>query len=779
MGVGSASVVDYANTYPGTASHVNATGSVGDFEVVVDGSGATTLSLNFQTATSLDPRITFSRTSNATVVGPDGLIQYAPHNLLTYSEQFDNAAWVKTTTTVVANSIISPDGTTTADTITATGADSSIRESVSGISAGVTYTFSVYLKSDVPTSLSIYVVDSGGGSGNTSQTVNVTNQWQRFNVIRTTSALTTSVSCQIGGATSFSTGESVYAWGAQLNEGALQPYYTTTVKNLLGYSQNFENVAWTKINSIIASSTVIGPFGFDGGQKLVENTAAGTHSTLEGYSFATTTYTYSVYVKAGERTKVRFVAATGSGGVLVDVNLITGSVSASSSFGTGFAVVGATVTSIGTGWYRAGLIFSSTAGSGSVQAILLDASGSNSYTGDGTSGIYIFGAQLSDSASLDPYSYNPVAAPTSTAYYGPRFDYDPATLAPKGLLLEEQRTNLLTYSSEFDNAVWSKISVTASPNITIAPDGTSTADALIATTINAEHVIDELFSVIAGTTYTMSGYVKAAGLTSIGLRFTIASLWPLGGSPQVSFNLVTKTMTVISGQPSAYTITEVNNGWFRIAMSVTCAVSGIASARFQLMSGLSNVFLGDGSSGNYIWGTQLEAGAFPTSHIPTTSATVTRAADNASMVGSNFSSWYNQSEGTFVVSAIGSTTSGIIFSVNDGTNAERIQLGLGSGSGGNINLTVTDNNILQAQPLIGSITASNLNKSAGAYTLNDFAISANGVTPATDTLGTIPTPTQATIGMSGLGAVLLNGHIQSIKYYPTRLPNGTLQGLTA
>ena len=102
MGVGSARVVDYANTYPGTASHVNATGTVGDVEVIVSGD-RTSLNLNFQTATSLDPRITFSRTSNATLVGSNGLIQYAPHNLLTYSEQFDNAAWVKTNATIAAN----------------------------------------------------------------------------------------------------------------------------------------------------------------------------------------------------------------------------------------------------------------------------------------------------------------------------------------------------------------------------------------------------------------------------------------------------------------------------------------------------------------------------------------------------------------------------------------------------------------------------------------------------------------------------------------------------
>jgi hypothetical protein len=741
---------------------------------------------------NLDSRIRFSRGSNATVVGSNGLIQYAPHNLLLQSEfasgwNFSNASF--------SGTITAPDGTNTGRILNDSSATSAgyIYQGAS-VTSGVSYAWSVYAKAqDRPDinftsftqagSLTFSLV--GDGSYGTPTGIitgasiqKVADGWYRCTAIFTATA---TGSNNIGYSTNQSayTGNAFAVWGAQLNIGSLQPYNSTSVKNLLGYSQNFENAAWTKSNSSIAASTVIGPFGFDGGEKLVENTTAGAHSTLEGYSFATTTYTYSVYAKAGERTKVRFVAATGFGGVLVDVDLITGSVSTSSAFGTGFAVVGATVTSIGTGWYRAGLTFSSTAGSGSVQAILLDASGSNSYTGDGTSGIYIFGAQLSDSASLDPYSYNPVAAPTSTAYYGPRFDYDPVTLAPKGLLIEEQRTNLLTYSSELENTAWIKLNTTVSANTTTAPDGTSAADTLIATTINAEHVIDESFSVIAGTTYTMSGYVKAAGLTSIGLRFTNASLWPLDGSPQVSFNLVTKTMTVISGQPSAYTITEVNNGWFRIAVSATCAVSGIAGARFQLVSGLSNVFLGDGSSGSYIWGAQLEAGAFPTSYIPTTSATVTRAADNASMVGSNFSSWYNQNEGTFNVNGDVVSNSGnrLYFDVGAngafGTTAYTVQtstyVGLLPGAAP-VNMTSTVN------------TTTLTNKIATAMQNNNSIVAVNASLGVVDAVCTMPaSATTLTIGCSQFGGTFgnyLNGHIQSIKYYPTRLPNADLQRLT-
>ena len=81
--------------------------------------------------TTLDPKITFGRTSNATLTNSAGLVAYAPHNLLTYSEQFDNAAWSKTNTTITANSTAAPDGTLTADTLTSGAANGYLYQSFS------------------------------------------------------------------------------------------------------------------------------------------------------------------------------------------------------------------------------------------------------------------------------------------------------------------------------------------------------------------------------------------------------------------------------------------------------------------------------------------------------------------------------------------------------------------------------------------------------------------------------------------------------------------------
>ena len=95
MGIGSSGVVNCANTYLGTANYTVADGYVADRTPIVGGNGPAQLNLNFARNEVLDPRITFSRTSNATRVNAQGLIEYAPHNLLTYSENFDNAVWTK------------------------------------------------------------------------------------------------------------------------------------------------------------------------------------------------------------------------------------------------------------------------------------------------------------------------------------------------------------------------------------------------------------------------------------------------------------------------------------------------------------------------------------------------------------------------------------------------------------------------------------------------------------------------------------------------------------
>jgi uncharacterized protein YxeA len=700
------------------------------------------------------------------------LIQYAPHNLLTYSEQFDNTAWTKGNATVSANVTTAPDGTTTADKLvenTAAGSHSTLE----GYSfATTTYTYSVYAKAGERTKVRFVAATGSGGvlvdvnliTGSVSASsafgtgfavvgatvTSIGTGWYRAGLIFSSTAGSGSVQAILldaSGNNSY-TGDGVsgiYIWGAQLNEGALQPYYSTTVKNLLGYSQNFENAAWTKSNSSIAASTVIGPFGFDGGEKLVENTVNILHYVAQTQSTsANSVLTLSVYAKAGERTQVD-VRVGGVGWAtspVCVVNLITGAIVSGS---------GATVVPVGDGWFRISL---TAIADGTTQArgivVAPAVAGNSTYTGDGTSGIYIFGAQLSDSASLDPYSYNPVAAPTSTAYYGPRFDYDPVTLAPKGLLIEEQRTNLLTYSSEFDNAAWLKLaSTTVTANTVTSPDGAVNADTIALA--GAAQGIYQTATVTASTVYTASVYVKLGTMSVSEYKIAI-------------YNATAGAFIATDITPTAVVS---SSGWTRIDYTFTTPV-GCLSVRFYPIRNSASV-----NGTVYLYGAQLEAGAFSTSYIPTTSATVTRAADNANMVGSNFSSWYNQSGGTIFANwdTVG-TDVGAAFSINDTTNNNAIQIYYNSNYA---QYQVLTSSINQVQLLIVSPIVI---KSAATYTLNNFAVSFNGASPLTDTAGTIPNVTQLRLGSIASGGAYLNGHIQSIKYYPTRLPNADLQRLT-
>jgi hypothetical protein len=180
-----------------------------------------------------------------------------------------------------------------------------------------------------------------------------------------------------------------------------------------------------------------------------------------------------------------------------------------------------------------------------------------------------------------------------------------------------------------------------------------------------------------------------------------------------------------------------------------------------------------------IWGAQVEAGAFATSYNPTSAATATRSADIATMIGSNFSNWYNQSEGTIIASwsttdVVNPTILGV-FGVSDGTTSERIQIRRIAGSN-DAGFIVVDGGATQYTNTIAA--SSGINMSALAYRTNDFIGANNGTLGDADTSGTLPTPTQAEIGF-GQGLTYLNGHVRNIIYYPTRsFTDAQLQALT-
>jgi hypothetical protein len=360
-----------------------------------------------------------------------------------------------------------------------------------------------------------------------------------------------------------------------------------------------------------------------------------------------------------------------------------------------------------------------------------------------------------------------------------RFDYNPTTLAPLGLLIEEQRTNLATYSDQFDNAAWVKTRSSITPNTIVSPDGTLNGDKLIEDTSTNTHFTLQS-TTNANATYTLSVYVKAAERTFafVGMSDGVTAL--VGAY----INLTTGALTTVAGGSwtgVTATSTSVGNGWWRVTLTATRGAGTTTLVQVYTSTGVGTLsYTGDGTSGIYVWGAQLEAAAFATSYIPTVASQVTRSADNAVMTGTNFSSWYNASEGTFIASsvltrqaALASTT---IFSANDGTAANYISCFYrGSGATGAVIVTSSVGQLDQTP--LGVTTANTVVNIGVAYKLNNSVSCANGTVQTTDTSVTLPTVTQLQFGIYAAG-VYLNGIIKQITYYPNRLSNAQLQEIT-
>ena len=530
--------------------------------------------------------------------------------------------------------------------------------------------------------------------------------------------------------------------------------------NLLTYSAQFENAAWTKSASSVSSNVVAAPDGTVTADKVIEAASSLDHAVYQTPTVSAVTYTLSVYAKAAERTQVLldFSGGTNFGAF----NLTAGTVV--STAGTGLT---ASIQNVGNGWYRCSITQPQSAGT-LYPSVGPAVAGARVYAGDGTSGVYIWGAQFSQGSIAGDYTPT-----TSAAVYGPRFDYDPQTYAAKGLLIEEQRTNLVTYSEQFDNANWVKYNATITANAAISPDGTTTADLLAENTATDVHVMYQSVGVTSGTAYAWSGHLKAAGRNIVKLTCQATAV-----IYAVEFNLSTGTSTNISGSGTA-TITAMGNGWYRITASATASGSGTGFWQLDLGSAPNTYsYTGNGSSGVYVWGAQLEAGAFATSYIPTIASSVTRSADVASV--NTLSPWFNATEGTLFVEAsnvkgvyphlagLETDANNAIWSYAQEASSTTRYGNLDAVSGGTLSVSINT-----AAAAVTTI------KQAAAYKANDFAVCVNAGTIVSDTSATVPSVTKLQIGTRTATQYWLNGYIRRLAYYPRRLTNAELQALTA
>ncbi|ETD85772.1 hypothetical protein U703_02415 [Rhodobacter capsulatus YW1] len=210
-----------------------------------------------------------------------------------------------------------------------------------------------------------------------------------------------------------------------------------------------------------------------------------------------------------------------------------------------------------------------------------------------------------------------------------RYDY---SAGRRALLIEAAATNLLPNSAQFDAASWGKTRASVLANAALAPDGTMTADKLVEDTSNNSHFVARTGTQIAvGTSVTASIFVKAAERR----WFALVTADSANAFRTTYFDLQTGTLGVVSQGAAGHVaqIAAAGNGWYRCSVTQTQAA---ASGNFNVYPSVVSAngatsYLGDGASGLYLWGAQLEVGAAVSSVIPTEAAAVTRAADLASV----------------------------------------------------------------------------------------------------------------------------------------------------
>jgi hypothetical protein len=559
-------------------------------------------------------------------------------------------------------------------------------------------------------------------------------------------------------------------------------------ENLLVRSQEFDTASWTKGFVTVTADTTTAPDGTSTADTVTEDTSTQSHQLIQtGLIFTNAPTTVSLFVKANGSNTVRILFRTGTAGTVsgsfeFDLSVPSASVTTGSS-------ASASITDAGNGWYR--VVATSSDNAASTAVIIRITRLGNSYLGDGTSGLFLWGAQLEQRSAVTAYTptttqlitnYIPVLQ--SAANNVARFDHDPVSGESLGLLVEEQRTNLLLRSEEFDNAAWTKTRASITVNTIVAPDGTLTGDTLVDNTETGSHTVRNATSITitSGTTLTASVYAKLAegAFISVGIGD--------GGGVNISrttFNLSNGSIGISSTAAANVSapipvITPVGNGWYRCA--VTATVTGVTTAQQWVFKGANsngNVsYTGDGYSGIYIWGASLEQGSFSTSYIKTEASQVTRSADAASMTGSNFSSWYRQDEGTLlaIASANLSGNRRIAF-ITDGTASNRIGLLFNSSSRGQF--LVFSSGVIQANPEIVGATITSPSLIAGAYKVNDFGVSINGSSVVTDTSGILPVNANVLEIGNQTNGDYLNGHIRKLSFYPQRLSNANLVALTS
>jgi len=524
--------------------------------------------------------------------------------------------------------------------------------------------------------------------------------------------------------------------------------------NLILQSEAF-NTTWAPASVSVTPNTTANPLN----GALTADTITLTGATAPKYITQTIIYggstTTSVYLKAGTHQFVQICLGTDPT-PFANFDLVNGTASATGST--------ASIVSAGGGFFRCSMAATSIIGT-DIIILAVDSLAATRFLSTASTGTFIaFGAQVETGDIATAYIATTTAAVSVGPVSGlPRLDYLGST-CPR-LLLEPQRTNLVFFSEQLNNAGWA-VDAVVTANTAVSPDGYTNADSVMESATTAFHILGDAVTTINGTTYSYSFFAKPNGRNFARILFGNDSFID---SQSAYFNLLTGAVSTSASVTAS--MVSYGNGWYRCTAICTSDASASSPIYFGPARNMTDgyaTYAGNASLGIYAFGAQQEAGSYASSYIPTLGASVTRVADEA--IKTSISSLIGQTEGTlfaeFDFVAGENSNYGIIYQAAFSTYIYINQQTTGSISGqvqgvGNFSFT-------QAKP-------NGRYKCAIAYKSGNSAFFINGVQ-----VGTTNTTTFTPVAMDIFG--LLSTETKKIYQsllFKTRLTNAQLAEITA
>ena len=343
-------------------------------------------------------------------------------------------------------------------------------------------------------------------------------------------------------------------------------------------------------------------------------------------------------------------------------------------------------------------------------------------------------------------------------------------------ILEPTRTNLITYSEDFSDSSWTKGASTITSNATISPYGSLNADKLVENTSIANHRVYKIISIVNLQKYTQSIFVKKGERRYLQIAFGSK----FSSVQWANFDLEDGIVTLDNGGVNAK-IENFGNGWYRCSATSTATVTSSEAFYINMInnpnSGRFESYQGDGTSGIYIWGFEVEQGSYPTSYIPTNGSTVTRSAETAN--GSGDASTFNDSEGVLMAEIKGlssSDTSNRRLGITKNGTYEGLRLQMDNGT---IGATLYDGTTNQYSKVV-NIDNSIFNKVAFKYKANDFALWINGIEYHPQSSGiTFVDGTLDDLSFDYVGGNDLYSNTKQVQYFDSALTDSELETLTS